>query len=130
MSKQKWEREAPRDAAAEARVTRREWFAERRVVWNLINALIAEGWVIPAVDDGEEVVKVDNDPTAALNAVFAVDEAHIIVRSASNQRAGNIFIVLGNSAEEVVCDWGWKDNAVGQKFDRFVESFDAEQYAR
>lgn len=132
LSKHEWTREAPRNAEHEARVTRREWFAERRVVWNLLNEIIADGWVISAVDDGEEVVKVGNDPVAALEAVFAVDESRIMVRSddAARARAGSILIVLGNSAEEVISDWGWADNAIGQQFDRFVESFDTEKYAR
>lgn len=125
MDAAKWDTSAPKNAA-ERNVTRVERHSERRVVWNLLNSLIAEGgFVIDAVDDGEEHISVGNDPVKALDAVFAVDESHIIVKDGA--KAYYILIVLGNSAEEVICDYSYIS---GGKFERFMDEFDPVKWLR
>lgn len=111
-------------------ITREELHRERRVVWNLINELMAAGYRIQAVDDGEEQVKVKNDSVLVLDAVFAVDEARIHVQDSDGKHVGGIYIVLGNSAEEVICDWSWRETPGGQKFTAFIEAFEPEKYLR
>jgi hypothetical protein len=72
---------------------------ERQIVWALLHCLVAE---IPdqqlAVYDGEETVKCE-DPKAAMELVFNLDEAVI--------RLGKrwVLLVLGNG-QDVVADYG------------------------
>jgi hypothetical protein len=122
-----WSREPARNESI-MKASRTELRAEYRVVWNLLNMLHAAGWVISSVNDGEENVQIKGDLVKALDAVFAVDEAWINVRGSNGKRAGSIFIVLGNSAEEVISDWSWVQDAGGNEFDAFVQAFKAEQF--
>lgn len=73
---------------------------ERQIAWALLNCLVAEfpdrGIV---VYDGGEDVQCGADPKAAMEAIFAVDEAVI--------RMGRqwVLLVMGNG-EDVVSDYG------------------------
>jgi hypothetical protein len=72
---------------------------ERQIVWALLHCLIAEFPEAPlAVYDGGETIRCV-DPTAAMEAIFAVDEAVI--------RLGRqwVCLVMGNG-RDVVADYG------------------------
>lgn len=70
-----------------------------------IRALRNAGYVLDYVDDGEEQVKVTNE-NEAVDAITAVDSAHLFVKHNDGERASHVWFVLGNSPEEVIADHG------------------------
>jgi hypothetical protein len=83
---------------------------EREIVRATIEAAIARGFKLAHVDDGDIVPTPDVD--AAVEAVFAVDTAHVFF---GDQESGYswLFFVLGNSGWDVLSDYTTDlDNAV------------------
>jgi hypothetical protein len=70
----------------------------------VIRALVASGHTPFAVNDGEETIHVKNE-TEAIEAITAVDCAHLYVQLPDGKTNGWVFFVLGNDPEEVVCDY-------------------------
>lgn len=71
-----------------------------------IRALRAAGYVLDHVDDGgDEMVKVRTEDEA-LDAITAVDSAHLFVEHPGPHRASYVWFVLGNDPEEVIADHG------------------------
>ena len=76
---------------------------DRGAIEQIIRALRAAGWELDSVDDGDgELQKVATEP-AAIEAIMAVDCAHLYVRRAGI--VGWVFFVLGNDPEEVANDY-------------------------
>lgn len=75
---------------------------DRGGIQQAIRALRADGWELDKVYDGEELVVVSNE-TEAIDAITAVDMATLNVRKAG--KTGHVLFVLGNSPEEVICDY-------------------------
>lgn len=76
---------------------------ERDVVTKLIEMAQARGFVLIAVDDGEE----STAPATleeALDAVFAVDEAALRFKHPQEDRWRFAYIVLGNDGWDAVAD--------------------------
>lgn len=72
---------------------------ERQIAWALLHCLVAEFPDKPlAVYDGGETIKCA-DPKAAMEAIFAVDEA--VIRLGAQW----VLLVMGNG-EDVVSDYG------------------------
>lgn len=69
----------------------------------VIRALVAAGWTLSYVNDGEERVQV-RGVFEALAAITDVDFAHLFVDSADGTH-GFVCFVLGNDPEEVAADW-------------------------
>jgi len=76
---------------------------DRAAATQIIRALIHEGWRPRTVDDGGDDVKVVT-VTEALDAIFAVDAAHLHVEH-RNGEWGWVWFVLGNDPEEVAADY-------------------------
>ena len=79
---------------------------ERRIVRHLIRSMKAAGWGAYLVNDGEEQQRVSTEKEA-MEAVFAVDEAHIFFRKAINHFkfiSRCAYIVLGNDGWDCICD--------------------------
>jgi len=70
----------------------------------VIRALRKSGHVLYSVNDGEEETKVSTE-TAAVEAIMAVDMAHLHVTLPGGNGAGWVFFVLGNAPDEVVSDY-------------------------
>jgi len=70
----------------------------------IIRALLAAGYALDYVDDGEDEVKVSTE-AEALDAITAVDSAHLFVKHPT-ERASHVWFVLGNSPDEVAADHG------------------------
>jgi hypothetical protein len=68
-----------------------------------IRALRAAGYSLQCVDDGEEEVKVRTE-AEALEAITAVDSAHLYLTTSDGEHAGWVWFVLGNEPFEVVSD--------------------------
>jgi hypothetical protein len=98
---------------------------ERAVVWNLGQHLKANGFEVVGVDDGgDEKIKV-NDVKAAMEEIFAVDEASLFVRK-EGFKTHSIFIVLGNDGWDAIADYGYTEGDPDQ-FQATMEAFDAEE---
>lgn len=69
-----------------------------------IRALKGAGYALLEVFDGEDTVKVKTE-TEALDAITAVDDATLFVRTPEGDRNPWVRFVLGNDPEEVVCDY-------------------------
>lgn len=80
---------------------------ERGVLQSLIRYMKPRGFELLGVNDGEETVKTSNEKDA-LDTVFSVDESWMIFRKQGFTRH-SVYVVLGNSPEEVVADWGYKE---------------------
>lgn len=82
---------------------------EKSNIRKVCKALIAGGYRLNYVDDGEERTPVAN-VKQAIEAVTAVDMAHIVFLTPAGEYR-NLYIVLGNSPEEVVSDYSaWDDD--------------------
>lgn len=75
---------------------------DREAAGLVIDGLLAAGVTLDFVYDQEEEIPVATKE-AALNAIFAVDAAHLNVRLADGSK-GWLWFVLGNEPIEVVCD--------------------------
>jgi hypothetical protein len=71
-------------------------------VRSLLHTLKAHGFTLRKVDNGEAVTLAD-DPQF-VSEIIACDEAHLYVTAPDGKRA-TLFLVLGNSPGEVVCDY-------------------------
>jgi hypothetical protein len=70
----------------------------------VIRALRAAGYTLVEVFDGEDNVPVKNE-TEAVEAITAVDDAHLFVRTPDGEYNPWVRFVMGNEPEEVVCDY-------------------------
>lgn len=76
--------------------------SDRGGIQQVIRGLRADGWSLDFVDDGEEDVPVTNE-TEAIEAIMAVDMAHLFVRK--GEERGHVWFVLGNDPDEVAADY-------------------------
>lgn len=76
---------------------------DREAATQIIDGVLAAGWDLLFVRDGEEDVHV-NTRDEALDAIFAVDMAHLFVQHEETDNTGWIWFVLGNDPDEVVAD--------------------------
>jgi hypothetical protein len=95
---------------------------ERRVVWNLFKHLLADGWHIASVYDGDDYVKV-TDPKSALEIIFNLDDTTVSFVKAGAQRHG-VKLVLGNDLD-VISDWYFSAGDP-DGFSATMDKFDAE----
>jgi hypothetical protein len=69
----------------------------------IIRGVLNAGWRLDRVNDGGDVIPVGT-VEQALDAIFAVDMAHLILQHPSTDEIAWIWFVLGNSPEEVAAD--------------------------
>lgn len=93
---------------------------DRGGIRQTMNALKEAGWLPLWVDDGgdeDENVKCSTTHEVE-EAVTAVDDAFVVVEKGTER--GWVRFVLGNSPDEVVCDYTVKlDEALDPMFDRW-----------
>ncbi len=102
---------------------------ERRVVWNLFQYLASHDFYPHVYNDGDEteVIKEDDKILAAMNAIFAVDEAAVGMKHKDAKNWHDIVFIMGNSPEEVISDWHYyEDDRDG--FNALMDAFKAEAY--
>jgi len=101
---------------------------ERKVVRHLIRTAKAHGYAVTKVWDGGEMVRVKNE-TAAMNAVFAVDESRIYFKHPAEDKGHCACIVLGNDGWDAIVDasmgerWDAVMDANGEYADRLCPHF-------
>lgn len=78
--------------------------SDEQGVRQIIRALRAAGYRLVMVFDGEEEIAVSTE-SAAIEAIFAVDMAHLHVKHPETGVTGWVWFVLGNDPEEVAADY-------------------------
>lgn len=96
---------------------------DRGGIQQAIRALRADGWTLRHVWDGGERVAVKSE-SEAIEAIMAVDEARLYVRRPweGGEEKGWAFFVLGNSPEEVVCDYTTNLTALDSLIDEWINA--------
>lgn len=114
-------RQAPALKCDEDTVLHPNGTIERRIVWNLLSKLWDAGFEVVSVHDGDEVTRC-HENTAAMEAIFAVDDAYLFVRKRGTRgRAHNRFIKLvGGNVEDIISDYSAVDT---DGFATFMETF-------
>jgi hypothetical protein len=92
---------------------------EKRVLRFTAKSLIAKGWKLVSVDNGEERVKVSTIKEM-IEQVFSVDDSYIFFTKDNEPGSMYLFVVLGNSPWEVISDFG--GNA--KMFDQFSKDME------
>lgn len=118
-------KKAPTLARDVSRDLRLESKIERRIVWNLLAHLDAEGFKVTEVDDGDGDENVPcPDALAVMEAVFAVDESRLYVRK-DGFDSHWIYLVGGN-VEHIISDWSYFDGDP-DGFNARMDAFDPEE---
>lgn len=78
--------------------------SDKAAATQIIRGLIHDGWRLDRVYDGGEDIDVTT-VTQALDAIFAVDMAHLHVKHRDTGKTGWVWFVLGNDPEEVAADY-------------------------
>jgi len=105
---------------------------ERRIVWNLLAHLEREGYLPYTVAGGDDGNEAATTPERVMNLVFNLDESCVgFVRKGDprtgKHEVGNVVLIGGNS-EDIVSDYRWNDNPVGEAFEKAMERFDSYDY--
>lgn len=102
---------------------------ERRIVWNLLKHLHANGWEPVMVDDGGDENPVTRTPEAVMDAVFAVDDSHLYVRKQITEKSGMTHWIrlIGGNGIDMICDYSYS-NGDANGFSAVMEAFDTEAY--
>lgn len=79
--------------------------SDRAGIQQTIRALRAAGYTLVEVFNGDENVPVKTE-TQAIDAIMAVDDATLFVRTPEGDYNPWVRFVLGNDPEEVICDHG------------------------
>lgn len=98
---------------------------ERRLVFNLLERLRAEGFSVYHVSDGVEDFKVSTT-VEAMNIGFSVDDFVVYVRKADGP-AHYILFILGNGLDNP-SDWSYTEGDP-DGFAAFMDQFDPDIYA-
>ena len=80
---------------------------ERRIVWNLIDKLTSAGFLIVGVDDGDDKPVKCSDAMAAMEAVFAVDQARLLFKKPGTRGSSHAILLIGGNGESVISDWNY-----------------------
>ncbi|MFN5920263.1 MAG: hypothetical protein ACK45I_03065 [Bacteroidota bacterium] len=102
------------------------------VVMSLLNHLQKAGVTITAVDNGEDLIEIDNSVSnlkqrkAACEEIVSVDESYVRLGYGPEQKRAHLFIVLGNEPCETVCDYGTADDSgiVDNAIDNFIAAWE------
>ena len=77
--------------------------SDTAAIRQVIRALKAADYPLVHVYDGEEEIEVTTE-TEAIDAITAVDDAYLYVRTPNRGILGWVRFVMGNDPEEVVCN--------------------------
>lgn len=78
---------------------------ERQAAALLVDLILSKGYSV-SVNDGEEwTVKLSTNKEEITAALDTTGEDTLIIRDAAKNKVGTMFLVWGNSAPELVCDY-------------------------
>lgn len=88
--------------------------AEKKIVGKLVEAFLSSGYLLTVECDGYVDLKLSDDKKKVMDALFAVDEAHLFVGDKdSGKHIGWVFLVFGNDGYDVICDHTTKEPVYG-----------------
>lgn len=109
------------------RISNPTFFVDRRVVWNLLHYIEANGFTLRSVDTAVITGRTKKQRIEqTFNEVMGVDDAWVETRD--DKRAFAVHLVMGNSGWDVVSDWGIPDGDESQPWNQLMESFDPRLY--
>ena len=77
---------------------------------SFLTSLQAANFILHSVDNGDGPEITNNDIEKTLAEIDATDESYLFVSHPAHEKRATIFIVLGNSSGELVCDYtNWKE---------------------
>ena len=103
-------------------------------VKSLLGSFQEAGFIISAVHDGEEMIKIDQNLSktkvrhSAADTVVSVDESFVYINK-DGMRA-RLFIVLGNEPEELVADYNYNpqlEELLEETIDKYVEKWEGKK---
>ena len=100
--------------------------SDHAAIWQFILALKKGGWKAIKITDPEFVVVTGDSPKAIADLIANnYDEAmlHFSNKEIQNGRTRWAFFVMGNSPEEVVCDYSEADEEFAKLADQIIESW-------
>jgi hypothetical protein len=78
---------------------------EKTAAGKIIDRALAKGYLI-SVNDGEEwVVKKSVKRKQIMDALQSTDEDYLMIRKPDGEKVGTIWLVWGNSPEEIAADY-------------------------
>ena len=82
---------------------------EKKIVRHLCDTMAKHGWIAKSVDDGGDEWEPVKSTNEVVEAVFAVDEAHIVFKKTDGDKTTRcaVFIVLGNSGWDCIADYSY-----------------------
>lgn len=101
---------------------------ERRIVWNLLKALAAKGFVPFSVDTGEGTESA-RDAVTMMEHAFSVDDCTLIFQHSAEKTGRTYWVrIVGGNGVDIVSDYGIpaKDP---HGFAATLDSFDPEAFA-
>jgi hypothetical protein len=99
---------------------------ERRIVWNLLKHLNANGWLPHVVFDGEDQVPATT-PEAAMDAIFSVDDSTLILINANDSKLRHGVQLIGGNGVDIISDYNYSADG-SDNFEAVMEAFNAEDY--
>ena len=99
---------------------------ERRIVWNLIKHVVANGFELDSVYDGGDYVPVKSAKDA-MEAIFSVDDSTLRFRHPGHAKLLGVFLVGGNGVD-IVSDYSAPNDNVGGWND-VMDAFSPDDYA-
>jgi hypothetical protein len=78
---------------------------ERKALWSILGDMADKGWMAYRTNDGERI-EAHTDPKSVMEVCFNLDEAWVTFRNEACI-THTIFLVFGNSPNEIVADWGF-----------------------
>ena len=97
----------------------RDW---KPCVRDLLERLVAAGFVIDQVDDGGDMIEVITID-AAVDTITSVDESTLFIKDTQGPSDPALLIVLGNGPEEIVADYCGCDLACGKRLDMILKGY-------
>lgn len=77
---------------------------EKTAAGKIIDRALAKGFLVSVYDGEEYAVKRSGKRAEIMGALQSTDSDTLRIRAADGSQIGSIFLVWGNSPEEIVCD--------------------------
>jgi hypothetical protein len=78
---------------------------ERKALWSILGDMADKGWKAFRTNDGDRN-EAHTDDKSVMEVCFNLDECWVAFRNEAGDKH-TIFLVFGNSPNEIVCDWGF-----------------------
>jgi hypothetical protein len=99
---------------------------ERRIVWNLLHTLERKGFKPVGVDIDEIELTKTATILDAMEAIFSVDDARVVVRK--DGYSGHWILLIGGNGEDIISDWSFT-NGDPDGFSAAMDAFKPETWA-